>query len=341
VVTAGWRGHFWVHDGRPAEERHGLLTKTQPFPSFARSAPRAIADSLPGTRLALKYPMTQKSVGGSWLGALLAPFTSSISWLRQARMFHPCGLTCRAELQVATSDADALCVAQRLVPTALMRWSSAWWKRWEWMDALGVALRFTTSPLSSDASDGDQDLLFATIRRPWTLPLAPLTTRQHDFLANDYYTVSPFAAEPLGRIEFRLRSEAGVPLPGATRTERWLAAVADRRTLVLEWAPYRKAWQAFDGRSFRPLVRLVMTEIIELDQERLRFDPFRAGRGIEPVGWIHDARRATYAASQRARALRSARRQEPSSSDGISMPEATASRMVASKSANSTSFGGR
>jgi hypothetical protein len=170
------------------------------------------------------------------------------------------------------------------------------------MDALGVAVRFTSSPLSAHAGQGDQDLLFATIRRPWTLPFAPLTTRQHDFLANDYYAVSPFAVEPLGRIEFRLQSEAGVPLRGATRTERWLAAVADRRTLVLEWAPYRKPWHAFDGRSFRPLVRLVMTEVIEMDQEHLRFDPFRAGRGIEPVGWIHDARRATYAASQRARA---------------------------------------
>jgi hypothetical protein len=275
------------------------------------------------------------------MGGLLAPFTSSISRLRQARMFHPSGLTCAAEVQIATSDARALYVAQRLGPTALLRWSSAWWKRREWLDALGVAVRFTSSPLRAQARGDDQDLLFATIRRPWTLPFAPLTTRQHDFFANDYYAVSPFAVEPLGRIEFRLRSEASVSLPGATRTERWITAVTDHRTVVLEWAPYRKPWQAFYGRSFRPLVRLVMTEVVHLDQERLRFDPFRVGRGIEPVGWIHNARRATYAASQRARQLGPARRQEPSSSDGMSMPEATASRMVASKSAHSTSFGGR
>lgn len=250
--------------------------------------------------------MSRVSIGGRATGALLAPFTSSISWLRHARMFHPSGLTCAAEVQIATNDAGALRVAQRLGPAALMRWSSAWWKRREWMDALGVAVRFTSSPARAQAGDDDQDLLLATIRRPWTLPFAPLTTRQHDFFANDYYAVSPFAVEPLGRIEFRLRSEARATLARPTRTARWLAAVADRRAVVLEWAPYRKPWHAFDGRPFRPLVRLVMTEVIAMDQERLRFDPFRAGRGIEPVGWIHDARRATYAASQHARPGRGA-----------------------------------
>jgi hypothetical protein len=40
---------------------------------------------------------------------------------------------------------------------------------------------------------------------------------------------------------------------------------------------------------------------VELDQEALRFDPFRDGRGITPVGFVHSMRKLTYLASQRAR----------------------------------------
>ncbi|MEO8183439.1 MAG: hypothetical protein ABI895_31785 [Deltaproteobacteria bacterium] len=43
---------------------------------------------------------------------------------------------------------------------------------------------------------------------------------------------------------------------------------------------------------------------LDLDQEALRFDPFRAGRGVTPVGFVHALRRATYLASQRARPAR-------------------------------------
>lgn len=258
-----------------------------------------------GIPLAFINSMAESNLAGALLGGLMAPFTGSISWLRRSRMFHPSGLTCRAEVRIATHDANALGVAERLGPFALLRWSSAWWKRREWPDVLGCAVRFTTLPDAAAAQPGDQDLLFATIRRPWTLPFAPLTTRQHDFLANDYHAVSPFEVAPLGRIEWRLRCESNAAPDASSRAERLRAAVAAHTGVVLEWAPYRRPWQAFDGSLFRPLVRLVMTDVVELDQERLRFDPFRAGRGIEPVGLIHGARRATYLASQLARAAHS------------------------------------
>ena len=83
-------------------------------------------------------------------------------------------------------------LARRLEGAALIRLSTAWWRGGkEWIDALGLAMRLGREP-SVEAHEGDQDLLFATIRRPWTTLLAPLTTEQHDFLANDYYAVSPF-----------------------------------------------------------------------------------------------------------------------------------------------------
>jgi hypothetical protein len=42
-----------------------------------------------------------------------------------------------------------------------------------------------------------------------------------------------------------------------------------------------------------------------LDREALRFDPFRSGRGVRPVGFVHSMREGTYLASQAARADRS------------------------------------
>jgi hypothetical protein len=44
-----------------------------------------------------------------------------------------------------------------------------------------------------------------------------------------------------------------------------------------------------------------LLHVLDLDQEALRFDPFRAGRGIVPVGFVQWVRRLTYASSQRLR----------------------------------------
>ena len=52
-------------------------------------------------------------------------------------------------------------------------------------DVLGLALRIrprTGPALDEHAALGDQDLLFATIRSPWTTLLAPFTTNARDFL---------------------------------------------------------------------------------------------------------------------------------------------------------------
>jgi hypothetical protein len=41
---------------------------------------------------------------------------------------------------------------------------------------------------------------------------------------------------------------------------------------------------------------------VALDQARLRFYPYRTGRGIQPVGFIHALRIITYRQGQAARA---------------------------------------
>ncbi len=212
-------------------------------------------------------------------------------------MFHPTGVVLRGEVTAIGEEPVARALARRLQGPALLRWSSAWWKRREWPDVLGCAIRFTELPLRSDPHDSDQDLLFATIRRPWTMAFAPLATRYHDFLDNDYYAVSPFQAGDLGRVEWRLRPVA--PSPHArSRDARLLAACEQKAAAVLEYAPYRDPLHVGDDRAFRPLARVELREPITIDQSALRFDPFRAGRGIVPVGIIHGLRRATYASSR-------------------------------------------
>jgi len=235
---------------------------------------------------------------GQWIGKRLAPVVEVISRLRHARMFHPAGVLCEARV-IARSRHP---VAARLSGPALVRLSGALWKDSESWDLLGIAVRF--AHVREPLSDGDQDLLFATILRPWTMGLSMLTTRPHDFLANDYNAVSPFAVAEMGRkVELRLR-----PIfdhaAGSTRAERLHNAISDGRArFVLEWAPYRRPWQILDDSVFEPLVELELTQFSAVDQSQLAFNPFRDGRGFSPVGLIHSIRRAVYPASQRGRGL--------------------------------------
>ena len=222
-------------------------------------------------------------------------------------MFHPRGLVYAGEVRSVAEEPRAQALAARLAGPALVRFSSAIWKRREWPDVLGCALRFGDAPRDSTVREGDQDLLFATIRRPWTMPFAPLSTRFRDYLANAYFAVSPFQAEGLGRVEFLLRPRAAGARDG-TRSDRLAAACrTGEAELTLLYAPYRPPWRAFDERSFRPLVELKLREKLAgegsaLDTD-LAFDPFRTGRGIVPRGLIHALRIGVYRASQRARAV--------------------------------------
>jgi hypothetical protein len=244
--------------------------------------------------------MAQKTVAGWLAGLALAPLTGGVSALRRSRMFHPRGVLYRAEVEPAPGNAALESLALALAGPALVRWSSAWWKRGEHTDVLGCAIRFGSDPLHAVAQPGDQDLLLATIRRPWSMPFAPWTTNFHDFLANHYYGVSPFRVGTR-RIEWRLAPEQEAP-PGPNRNERLeLAVRAGHASLRLELADYSGPLFPPLGESFRSVVRLHLREPVELDQEALRFDPFRAGRGITPVGFVHFMRKATYLASQRAR----------------------------------------
>lgn len=248
---------------------------------------------------------------GEILGGALAPFTGAVSAVRRARMFHPRGHTLRAKVVAADHDGRWRDVASALAGPALVRLSSAWWKRWQLPDVLGCAVRFTRDPIRavSEPEPGAQDLLFATVRRPWTTPFAPLSTDVRDYFANDYYAVSPFRLPDGARVEWRLTPVSRAKR-GRNRVERLTVEVASGEAgFLLEARLYPGVFRR--GGAFDPVALVVLEELLDVDQERLRFDPFRAGRGIQPVGAVHAMRRATYAASQGLRPKQMAHPDEP------------------------------
>jgi hypothetical protein len=212
-------------------------------------------------------------------------------------MFHPRGIVCLAEVRPVTQSLPERGLAGRLSGHALVRFSGALWKAREWPDVLGCALRFRRDArVTPEPGPDDQDLLLATIRNPWTTMLAPLTTHQHDYLANDYFGVSPFAVPAGGDIKFRLRCSSA-SAPGRSRGEKLERALCDAEPvrLTLDVRPNR--FRA----EYAPCVELTLLERVSIDEDALRFDPFRTGRGVRPKGLVHHARIAPYAASQRFR----------------------------------------
>ena len=236
---------------------------------------------------------------GERIGRLLAPCVASISRARKARMFHPDGRTFVARVEAIETESTLACVGAALEGSAIARFSGALWRRgFEHLDVLGAALRFRREPITDAlARPGDQDLLFATIRSPFTMPFSPLTTDAHDFMANRYWAVSPFDAPGAGRVKFRL-SPHDSPAPASARLRR-----EDRLESLVVSGPV--SWAIEARRTFTmpwtAVARLLLEEVASIDQATLRFSPFHCGRGIVPRGLVHAMRRPTYAASQAAR----------------------------------------
>src|SRR5581483_12347742 len=119
--------------------------------------------------------MSTTSALGRVTGWFTAPLFAAVSALRHARTFHPHGRTFVARV-VRHPDLplDLEPLAERLVGDALVRFSGALWKEEPHRpDVLGCAIRFRHDASdSAEPEPGDQDLLLATILRPWTMPIA-------------------------------------------------------------------------------------------------------------------------------------------------------------------------
>lgn len=242
--------------------------------------------------------MEAREAIGRAIGGLLAPFAAIGSLTRGARLFHPDGVVYRAEVQPLADEGLLGELAQRLSGTALVRLSGALfrWRGVDKPDILGIALRFKgNAELTAKAVQGDQDLLLVSSRSLLRLPFGPFTTKAHDFLANTYYAILPFHVDGLGQVKWRL-STSGVKTTGRNRHERLDQSVClGIARLHLEVRP------AKGGAPWTPVVGIDLREQIQVDQEKLAFNPFRSGLGIHPIGLFQSTRAAVYAASQAGR----------------------------------------
>ncbi len=243
-----------------------------------------------------------REAGGLVVGALLAPFVALTSWCRNGRMFHPDGVTFSGEVEPHPGcDPEFRPFAERLSGLALARLSGALWRRgFEHFDVLGFAVRFRQGPASAVAADGDQDLLFATILSPLTMGSALFTTTADDFLANDYWAVSPFDVGIGHHVKLRLVSPHSAQSGTGDREARLRRAVEDGR------ANFRLDARRTFGRVWSPVAAVTLDAEVRVDQDELHFSPFRSGRGAVPRGFVHALRLPAYTASQAGRS-RSAR----------------------------------
>ena len=239
---------------------------------------------------------------GNLVGHILAPGIATISRARHARMFHPDGRTFVARVDAIPSDGPLGAIGRQLEGPALARFSGALWRRGvEHLEVLGAALRFRYGEVvTPETLPSDQDLLFATIVSPFTMPLSPFTTNAHDYWKNRYWAVSPFDAPEVGRVKFRLSPVTSPPPSDLPRDAR-LASIVSAGLGILHLETRR----TFSS-SWTPVARVTMQRVADIDQEALRFSAFNGGRGIRPRGLVHAMRRPTYAASQRARPTREA-----------------------------------
>lgn len=242
--------------------------------------------------------MRLEELMGFATGVLIAPAAALGSTLRRGRVFHPEGVVCRAQVTPSVNSGITGDLAQRLAGPALVRLSSGLWKGKREMrpDVLGAAIRFRRdTTVTAQAGPDDQDLLFSTFSHIPLLGLALLTTQVHSFLWNNYYAVGLFEAPDMGLVKLRLASPR-IPPGTGSRIQSLDTAMANGLAVF-----DLQIREARIGSMYRSLARIELTERVAVDQEELRFSPFRNGRGIVPRGFVNAARIAPYAASQAAR----------------------------------------
>lgn len=234
----------------------------------------------------MKTSLTEKlgHIGGYFLGV----FTGSVSFIRQSRIFHPQGQTFLVEVESLRPD------ILKLHPYALMRLSSAIWKRQEWLDTLGLALRFSPEPhFLPLPKESDQDLLFATFDSSWKIFWSPLLTQYHDYLANEYYSIAPFSTFNYTECYFKLVPKGESLARGSREKKIRKALSSGQGQFTLMIREKNKDWIG--------IAKLKMKKEIPIDQEALRFNPFQTGLGVLPIGYIQYLRIGAYRMSQMAR----------------------------------------
>jgi hypothetical protein len=223
---------------------------------------------------------------GYSLGWPLGLILAAGSILRNARFFHPRGLLFCGEIE-SLPDSPL-----KLPGNVLVRFSGGWWKFLEWPDALGIAVRMSSTPIKSTGTNSeDIDLLFASFRRPWEMFFSSFMTDHHDYLANSYYAISPFQMTSGRIVDFMISPSRG-HRSGGTRDENLLGNVLGGKTIL------RLMMKERDQETWKMIARILIREESTLDQESLRFHPFHTGHELRPYGFLQYLRQGPYYLSQ-------------------------------------------
>jgi hypothetical protein len=188
-------------------------------------------------------------------------------------------------------------LARRLAGPALVRFAAALWKQSEaHFDLLGCAIRLCREgPAAGAASDDDQDLLFATTHRPWTMPISPFLTNVHDFLGNDYFAVSAFDVGLGRKVYLRLHPARPSSTRSGSRVER-LAREVRRGLATMNLSISERSFG-----PWAPLVTVALDQPADVEDGAVRFLTHRDGRGMHPRGLIQAVHRGAGWVSERAR----------------------------------------
>lgn len=235
---------------------------------------------------------------GFGTGLLIAPAAALGSRLRGGRVVHKEGVVYRADVRAVSHEDGLAGLGQRVAGPAIMRLSSALWgvRREGWPDILGASIRLRRdATITPEAAPDDQDMLFATIPYAALTGAAMFTTEVHSFLWDDYYALGLFETPELGITQWRLASPR-IPPGTSDRVSEVGKAIANGLA-VFELQVREKHL----GAPYRTVAAVELQERVDVDQEALRFSPFRNGRKIEARGFLNATRIAPYAASQAAR----------------------------------------
>ncbi len=240
---------------------------------------------------------------GLWTGSMVAPIFAIGSALRQGRIFHPRGISFRADVKPAEDvDEKYMDLADGLAQgDALVRLAPAVWRGDKGLlpDVLGMAIRFNTDAADSfRAQDRTQDLLLITAKRLSTLPLAMLATNQRDFLDNKYHGAAPFEISGQPNMRLRLVPQVKADTTGPDRFAKLRKAVEEGDVR------FRLDIESRRNESMSsPLIEIQLIEELVIDDDELEFWPFNVGQGIRPMGLVQFMRPVPYMLSQYARGI--------------------------------------
>lgn len=246
-------------------------------------------------------PTTLPEAAGLWLGFTLGPVFAAGSALRRTRVFHPTGHIVRATTKPTPNlQAPYYELAKNLSGNTLVRFSSSIWKNESQLpDMTGCAIRFRVSEHPTEnPQEGGQDLILVSAKSLATLPFGVFTSNQHDFLDNTYTSITRYTVAEQRSTYFRLVPISDEKASGNNRLEKLQNAIdQNTATLRLEISHHR------ENADWTPLVELRLNQVMDLDENRLAFSPFRSELGIRPQGFINFARRGPYVFSNFSRSM--------------------------------------